>query len=202
MEEKEILDQVITLFMQYGIKSMTMDEIARQLGISKKTLYQYVANKNELVTKVMAMKLGEEKDCIYQLFESGSNPIDELMQITDFVRSNMKEIHPSVMFDLKKYHPDAWKLMQDHKESFIYNSIMHNLKKGVDTNLYRENLIPEIIAKLYLGMVNVIISGENFSESNYSQAELHEQMIRYHIRGIANENGRNYLKEKFKGNNI
>ena len=188
--------------MQYGIKSMTMDEIARQMGISKKTLYQYVSNKNELVVKVMAMKLSEEKDCMYQLFDSGNNPIDELMQITDFVRSNMKEMHPSVIFDLKKYHPDAWKLMHEHKENFIYNSITHNLQKGVEEGLYRDNLVPEIIAKLYLGMVNVIISGENFAESKYNQAELHEQMIRYHIRGIANEKGRKYLKEKFKGNNL
>ncbi len=202
MEEKEILDQVVSLFMQYGIKSMTMDEIARHLGISKKTLYQFVSNKNELVIKVMEAKLKEEKDCIYQMYQSGGNPIDELMEITSFVRSNMKEIHPSVLFDLKKYHPEAWKLMNDHKENFIYNSIMHNLQKGVEAGLYRDNLVPDIIARLYLGMVNVIIDKEVFSANDYSQADLHEQMMRYHIRGIANEKGRAYLKEKFSANNL
>jgi len=202
MEEKEILIKVGDLFFRFGIKSMTMDEIARQLGISKKTLYQFVENKNDLVVKVMQMKLKEEKECIYQLYNTGGNPIDELMEITQFVRTNMKEIHPSVLFDLKKYHADAWQLMSEHKETFIYSSIMHNLKEGVKGGLYRDNLVPEIIAKLYLGMVNVVIDKANFPDMDYSQAELHEQMIRYHIRGIASEKGRSYLKEKFKANNI
>lgn len=202
MEEKEILEQVVALFMQYGIKSMTMDEIARQLGISKKTLYQFVSNKNELVEKAVALKIHEEQQCICQLFESKGNPIDELMEMTAFVGSNMKQMHPSVIFDMKKYHIDAWKKLNNHKEKFIYDTILRNLEKGVEFGLYRDNLIPEIVAKFYLCMVNTIIDPTNWSASEIDKSIIYEQMMRYHIRGIANEKGRIYLKEKFKTNNI
>lgn len=203
MEEKEILVKVVELFMRFGIKSMTMDEIARQLGISKKTLYQFVSNKNELVEKAVALKITEEQDCICQLFQPKGNAIDELMEMTTFVGANMKEMHPSVIFDMKKYHFDAWKKLNNHKESFIYETILNNLKKGVESGLYRDNLIPEIVAKFYLCMVNTIIDPANWSSaSEMDRPTVYEQMMRYHIRGIANDKGRAYLKEKFNQNNL
>ena len=202
MEEKDILEQAVSLFIRFGIKSMTMDEIARQMGISKKTLYQFVSNKNELVYKSVEMKINEEQDCLHGLRESDNNPIDELMEMTKFVKANMKEIHPSVIFDMKKYHPDAWKLMNDHKERFIYESIKCNLERGVEAGLYRDNMHAEIVARLYLAMVTQIMEFSGEFETVFTQADIYEQLVRYHIRGIANEKGRKYLKEKFKNNNI
>lgn len=202
MEEKELLEKAVMLFMQYGIKSMTMDEVARQLGISKKTLYQFVSNKNELVAKAVEMKIHEEQDCICQLFEPKGNPIDELMEMTEFVQANMKKLHPSIMFDLRKYHPDAWQRLNDHKEKFIYETVKGNLERGVESGYYRSNMVPEIVARLYLSMVSMIIDPMNFSDNQYHQAEIHEQMMRYHFNGIVNDKGRKYIKEKFKANNI
>jgi AcrR family transcriptional regulator len=204
MEEKDILNKAGELFMLYGIKSMTMDEIARQMGISKKTLYQFVSNKNELVEKVVAMRIHQEQECICQMVEPKGNAIDQLMEMTDFVRTNMKCMHPSVIFDMQKYHQDAWKVIQDHKQKFIYETVKTNLAKGIENGLYRENLEPSIIARFYLEMVNTVMDPiqSGFAEMGFEQSEVHEQMMRYHIRGIANEKGRNYLKEKFNTNNI
>jgi len=204
MEEKDILIKAGELFMTYGIKSMTMDEIARQMGISKKTLYQHVSNKQDLVEKVVSSRISEEQECICEMVGPKGNAIDQLMEMTDFVRGNMKKMHPSVMFDLQKYHPEAWKKLQDHKEKFIFDTIKLNLIEGIEDGMYRNNLEPEIVARFYLSMVNTVLNPieSGFIELDFDQSEIHEQMMRYHIRGIANEKGRSYLKEKFNKKNI
>ena len=202
MEEKEILFNSGLLFMRYGIKSMTMDDIARQLGISKKTLYLYVDNKKDLVKKMMALHIEEDQDCICQIVNKNGNAIDELMEITKMVGEQMKEMHPAVMFDLKKYHPEAYKLLMDHKEKFISKNIRRNLEEGISTGLYRSNLNPELVTKFYLAMVNTIIDPDHFPSTSFSYSELHAEMMRYHIRGIASAQGREYLKKKFNQEHV
>ena len=202
MEEKELLEKVALLFKRFGIKSMTMDEIARQLGISKKTLYQFVSNKNELVIKMMHFYTTREQDCIDDVFRASHNAIDELMETTKLVGSQVKEMHQSVMFDLNKYHPEAFKILRDHKDQFIYRNIKRNLETGMEEGLYRENLKPELISRLYLSMVHSIMEPENFNSTEFSYADLHLEMMRYHIRGIASAKGRDYLKQKFKKENV
>jgi AcrR family transcriptional regulator len=201
MEEHEIIAQAGLLFTKYGIKSMTMDDIARQLGVSKKTLYQFVSNKKELVQKAVEMQVQMEQNCICGIFEEKGNAIDNLMEITSFVGKHMKEIHPSVMYDLKKYHPQAWKVLNNHKEQFIYANIKNNLEKGIEDGLYRPNLHPDIVTRFYLCMVSTIIDPEAEMDK-YSQSELYSEMMRYHIRGIASEKGRKYLKQKFNQDDV
>jgi len=202
MEEKDLLEKAGDLFVKYGIKSMTMDEISRQLGISKKTLYQYVENKKDLVKKVVQSKVAEEQDCICEMFQSTGNAIDKLMQITTFVGNHMKEIHPSVMFDLKKYHLEAWTCLNNHKEEFIYKNIKDNLECGMKEGLYRENMNPELVARFYLSMVSMIIDPDNAPDTTVPREKLYEEMMRYHIRGISNSKGREYLKQKFNQDHV
>ena len=134
--------------------------------------------------------------------DSSGNAIDELMSMTRLVGSQMKDMHPSVIFDLKKYHTDAFKRLVDHRDQFIYSNIKRNLENGVESGLYRDNINPEILTSLYLSMVNVILDPHHNTLSDYSNAEVYIEMIRYHIRGIASAKGREYLKEKFKQENV
>lgn len=201
MKEKEILLKVSQLFTRYGIKSMTMDDISRQLGISKKTLYQYVDNKKDLVKKVITAHIEDEQCNIEEVFGEDDNAIDQIMKVTRMVGEEMKDMHPSVMFDMKKYHPAAFNLMKEHKDNFIYKNIKTNLEVGIESGYYRSNLNPELVTRLYLAMVNTIMDPDHFpSVSTYS--ELHGEMMRYHIRGIASSKGREYLKQKFNQENV
>ncbi|MBL4707998.1 MAG: TetR/AcrR family transcriptional regulator [Flavobacteriales bacterium] len=201
-KEKEILMQAAELFTKYGIKSMTMDDVARHLGISKKTLYQYVDNKKDLVKKSIQLHIDEEQCCMKEVLQSEGNAIDELMMMTKMVGSQMKEMHPSVIFDLKKYHLDAYKGLLLHRDDFIYSSVKRNIENGMESNLYRSNINSEILTRLYLSMVNVILDPEITSLSQHSAADIHTEMIRYHIRGIASSKGREYLKQKFSKDNV
>ena len=197
MDEKSLIEKAGQLFIRYGIKSMTMDEISRQMGSSKKTLYQFVSNKKELVKKVVKQQIAQEQACICDLFEEYGNAIDKLMQITAFVGSQMKELHPSVMFDLKKYHIDAWQALNNHKEKFVYRIVKENMELGIKEELYRANLNPELVSRFYLSMANMIFDPDYATEVDVPKEKLHEEMMRYHIRGIANSKGREYLKQKF-----
>jgi len=201
MEEKQILEQAILLFTRFGIKSMTMDEVSRNLGISKKTLYQFVENKNDLVIKAISNHIEDEQCDIDKIFSEDKNAIDEILEITKMVGSDMKEMHPSVMFDLKKYHRQAWQILVDHKDKYIHKNIKHNLEKGVKSGLYRSNLNTEIITKLYLSMVNTIMDPDSLSVQGLSIMDLHTEMMRYHIRGIASAKGREYMKKKLNHEN-
>ncbi|MEQ8908398.1 MAG: TetR/AcrR family transcriptional regulator [Vicingaceae bacterium] len=202
MEEKGLIEKAGELFVKFGIKSMTMDDISRHLGISKKTLYQFVDNKKDLVRKVVQAQVAQEQDCICEMFEGNGNAIDKLMQITEFVGSHMKELHPSVMFDLKKYHIEAWKCLNNHKEQFIYKNIKDNLDWGIKEGWYRENMNPEIVAHFYLSMVSMIIDPDNAPNVDLPREKIYEEMMRYHIRGIANSKGREYLKQKFNQDHV
>lgn len=200
MEKKEVISGALILFMRFGIKSLTMDDISRHLGISKKTLYQYVSDKKDLVREGMKFMIGQEKQMLCEAIKTNKTAIDELIGVTKCVSSEIGEMHPSVIFDLQKYHPDAWKLMVDHKNGFIQNMMLENIKRGMSEGFYRKNLNPEVITYIYMGMVDSMLNADNPLAKKMSLDELHTEVIRYHIKGIANDKGLSYLKEALKKN--
>lgn len=196
--EKEFIEKVTRLFMRLGIKSLTMDEIARQLGVSKKTIYKYVADKNELVRRAVAFQQEEEQAAIQAICSKGHNAIDELFEISRHISDMLAQIHPSVHFDLEKYHPDAWKLSMSCRQQQVYECIFGNLENGKKQGFYRADLDSDIIAKIYIAKLDVVFDGELFPVDQYKFATVYLEFFRYHIRGIASEKGLNYLIEKVK----
>lgn len=198
MDQKklEILMQTATVFMRYGIKSVNMDDVARELSISKKTLYKYVKDKKDLVKQCMESFCAMERfECI-RCREEGENAIDELLLITEAAGRHLKEIHPSIHYDLEKYYLDGWKVFKKHKEEFIYGEVLDNLKRGVTEGLYRDNINPEIIAKLYTMKIDAVFDSTVFPPREFSFYDIHLEMVRYHIRGIASEKGIQYLQKR------
>jgi len=198
-EEKEkscqLIGSCLDLFMKFGIKSLTMEDISRKMGISKKTLYQFVKDKKDLVNKGMKLCLEEEQQALTKVSANSDDAIDELIGFTRFVNSRLSDLHDSVIYDIQKYHPDSWRMMQDHKHGFIRNSILKNTKRGIGEGLYRKNLNPEIVTSLYMLMMDGFFqSAENFGK-DVRLEDLHLEMIKYHVRGIANEKGMDLLKE-------
>lgn len=201
MEKDEIIAGALMLFMKYGIKSLTMDDVSRHLGISKKTLYQHVTDKKDLVRQGMKLMIQHEKNMLCDAIDTSETAIDELIGVTKCVSSEIGEMHPSVIFDLQKYHPDAWKLMVEHKNGFIQSMMLANIKRGIKEGVYRKNLNPEVITYIYMGMVDGMLSADNPFTKQMRLDELHTEVIRYHIKGIANEKGLDYLMKALKKNN-
>ena len=197
MEEKkiEIVKAALEIYMKYGIKSMTMDEMARQLGISKKTLYQFVTDKNELVEICLLHAQENDMACVKSIFSENLNAIEELLEVGRHLVKTLGAIHPSIFFDLSKYHPNALKIMHNHKHGAVRESLMTNLRKGIEQGVYRDNLTPEIISRLHLAAMDGIMSGDVVPSADYRIDEVYSEYFRYHIRGIASEKGLEYLKE-------
>ncbi len=198
---KEIIHQVSLLFLEFGIKSMTMDDVAKSLGISKKTLYKYVNDKNDLVFKVVNELIQLKQQQITDICNIKPHPIDELIAIIEFSGQEVSMIHPSVQYDLKKYYSESWKLFEIHKQDFIYNCMLDNLRKGIELSVYRKNMNPSIIARIYASKADLVFNSSLFPPDQYDFKTVLNEMMRHHIRGIATEKGIKYLKTKLKSDN-
>jgi AcrR family transcriptional regulator len=200
MDEKEqkIIQQATEVFMRYGIKSVNMDDVSRHLGISKKTLYQYVSDKSDLVKKAVAHFGSHEECALRRIAGERLNAIDESLEIMKWVLSILQTANPAVEFDLQKYHPEIHKEMVDQRHRVVFDGTYNNLKKGQREGLYRKNFNPELIAKIYMTRMDVMFDQSLFPFPKWSLTEIYTQTFIYHIRGIASEKGLAYLREKMK----
>ncbi len=194
MSRKEILEGAKGLFMRYGIKSVTMDDVARELGISKKTLYQHIDNKDDLITRIIAQHIDDEKETIESITAQASDPIDQVVLIARHVIKKLRQVRPTTMFDLKKYYRDCWSMMDKFHLEYIYSVIRTNIEQGQSMGLYRDDCNPDIIAKLYVGKTLLLTDEEMFPMQNYDRDELYAQYITYHLRGLVSEEGLKKLK--------
>ena len=197
-ELKNILVKVGCLYKKYGIKSITMDDVSRELGISKKTLYQYVQDKNELVAQVI--DLGMEKQIVVfnELFCKGLNAIDELFEVNKMVAQMIKQHNASEDYDLKKYYPDQYQKMHKIRREEMYSHILANLKKGKEEGLYRVEMKEDIIAKVQLMRIENTFDNQIFTDEELLSPQAFLETFIYHIRGIASEKGIKILEQKLK----
>jgi len=200
MEEKtqQFIADALGVFMQYGIKSVTMDDMARHLGVSKKTIYGYVKDKNDLVRQTLLFQCKLEKDTIAGISEKNLSAIDEMFEIGKFVTSLLKGLHPAIHYDLEKYHAEAFREVQKAHESHIYTCMVANLKKGIKEGHYRKDLNADVIAKIYMRKIDVVFDPQIFPPSEIAFEDVYAILFRYHILGVASTKGANYLQKKLE----
>jgi DNA-binding XRE family transcriptional regulator len=195
-ELKNILLKARELYMKYGIKSITMDDVARELGISKKTLYQYVTDKDDLVGKFVDNEISMRQEEICKCFRIGYNAIEELFEISIFMNKLMRNQNSATEYDLKKYYPVHFEKTIKARREGIFNYILVNLKKGINEGLYRKEMNKEVIAKLYLWRSENTHFDELFTIEEFTSIKLFVELINYHVRGIATEKGIMILEKK------
>ncbi len=193
---KCLVDEAVKVFWTYGIKSVTMDDMSARLGISKKTLYQHVKDKNDLVAKVLRHVRTQFKEAIDEELAKELNAIDELFAITNRVAGQLRGIHPSIHFDLEKYHPEAFHEMLENKRSEIYGCMAANMQRGIREGVYRDDLDIPMIAMIYIARFDLVFDGELFPPEQFNMDDLHWELFRYHIHGIASAKGLKYLQKK------
>ncbi|MCB0792568.1 MAG: TetR/AcrR family transcriptional regulator [Flavobacteriales bacterium] len=200
MDERgtQIIDQAGKVFMRLGIRSVNMDDIAQHLRISKKTLYQYVKDKNDLVSRAVELICTHHRTSINAICERGMNAIDENFEIAKFLAAQLSQMHPSIHFDLQKYHAEAWDLLDRTEKADIERCVTLNMQKGIGEGLYRADLNIPVIAKIYIARFDATFDGELFPASEYNFQDVIWEMFRYHIRGIASDKGLKYLERKVK----
>ena len=193
-----ILSKARELYTRFGIKSITMEDIARELAISKKTLYQYVTDKEDLVGKFVDNEIELRQKDICKCFREDYNAIEELFEISLFMNRLMKEQNPATEHDLKKYYPRHHQKIVKVRREGIFRYILQNLRKGKDEGLYRQEMNEEVIAKLYLSRSEIIDANNIFTTEEITSLEIFVELLIYHIRGIATPGGIIELEKKIE----
>ncbi|PTM03922.1 MAG: hypothetical protein DA405_08970 [Bacteroidetes bacterium] len=200
--EKEILARSVSLFNRYGLRPVTMDDIAKDLSISKKTLYKYFANKEELVRKGVNESFASISSRMLALLDyKDGNAIDMLFQMDAQICVSIEEHDPSIQFQLERYYPEVSASLEKRKREIIFRLMTENIKRGKEEGIYREELNAEIVSFLYYSRARLMLQEESFFEqSKWSITEIMREILIYHIRGIASAEGIKYLDYKLKNN--
>lgn len=199
MEELvKILEAAELLFRKYGIRSVTMSDIASQLGMSKKTVYQYIENKNDLVEKILRNYIENEKKMCIQAAQSSEDALQEMFSISIQVQRNIENMNPSLLFDLKKYHFSIWQQFEAYRKDFVLSLMKNNLKRGIAEGIYRNDMDPEIISRIHIGTMHIFSDDDILPPDQFPRATVHKEFVFYHLHGIVSEKGimlmNNYLK--------
>jgi AcrR family transcriptional regulator len=193
-----ILVKVSELYKKYGIKSVTMDDVARELGVSKKTLYQYVSDKTELVGKVVDKVMDCSFSSIEEMEQTGSNAIEQLIEVSRRVNIIMKDHSPSYEYDLKKYYPEIYARLMSERRAKMYESMLANIRRGKKEGVYRDELNEEIITKLHIMRMESLRESEFFKPEELHASKFFREILVYHIHGLASEEGRKVLEKNME----
>ena len=199
MKEK-IISKSEELFFSLGFKSVTMDDIANAMGISKKTIYAHFSNKTELVEVVTFSVLDHISEGIDRINAASINPIEELYDIKMFVINYLKSVKVSPQHQLKKYYPQIYERLQIKQFEKMHSSFENSLKMGMNTGLFRPDIDVNFISRLYFNGVTAIRDISVFPESLFDKNYLFESYLEYHLRAITTLKGLNLLNNFTKSN--
>lgn len=186
---RKVIDTAWGMFKRFGVRSVSMDDVAREMSISKKTLYQCFRDKNELITKTLDKDLENIETRVTEIIQEEPNPVRQVIRIAEFVSAYLKEINPSMLYDLQKYHPEIHSHFINYRQNAFKQKVLNNLNNGVEQGFYRKNLDLENTANLYLCLMDhgPEILANSSTPQNYH--EVYIQIIKYHLHAIATPKG-------------
>jgi len=190
---RKILSTAERMFMRFGIRSVTMDDVARETSISKKTLYRCFRDKDELVKKTIEQHLNAINEKMDELDRCEGDAVSNTLAIANFICSDHRELNPSLIFDLRKYHPESYALFTRQRDSMISRRVLENLQKGMAGGLYRDDLNPELVSRFYMNSVGSLFDPESFPDMEFDFVSRYRELIRYHLHGIVTPEGKKIL---------
>jgi len=196
MENKErILVKAEELFMQYGIRSVSMDDIANNLGMSKKTLYQYFTDKDELVDAVVDGHIKEiQQDCLGCKTDAG-NAIHEIFNMMERIMEEFNNMNPMLLYDLEKFHFKAYRRFREHKDKFLAQVIRENIEWGIKDELYRPDINVDVMCRFRLESMMIPFNVGLFPPGKYNLAVTSEIVLVHFVYGIATIKGHKLIQK-------
>ena len=203
MEIKDRIQEKATeLFMRFGIRSVSMDDIATQLGMSKKTIYQFFADKDELVDAVMAANIQKTQGECINCTTASANAVEEIFLTMEMIQEQFRNMNPMILYDLQKFHIRAFQKLTAHKNEFLLSIIRKNIEKGIAEGLYRKDISVDILSKFRLESMMLAFNMDAFPPSKYSLADVTREIIEHFLFGLATIEGHQlilkYQKERSK----
>ena len=184
-----ILISAEKLFHKYGIRSVSMDDISRELSISKKTIYQFFKDKDELVTMVTEAHIEKDSKELSKIATEAEDAIDELFKISVCVREQIADINPSLLFDLQKYHPKSWALWISYKNEFIKNSVLDVINRGKTQGYIRKSVDAEIMATYRVETIQMTFDDKIFPPSKFNFTAVQMMLFDHFVYGLSTAQG-------------
>ena len=196
----KILHKATELFLTLGFKSVTMDDLANEMGISKKTIYSHFENKTKLVEESTLNLFCFISDGINQIVALRKNPIEELYEIKKFVMLHLKDEKSSPQYQLQKYYPQLYESLKSKQFEVMQDCVKDNVLRGIDLGIYRANLNVEFVSRIYFSGVTSIKDNTFFPQRIFTMTQLMDNYLEYHLRGIVTPEGRKILNEIINSN--
>jgi AcrR family transcriptional regulator len=189
IDKERILNGSEVLFLERGIKSITMDDIARHMGISKKTIYQHFRDKNELVTALVKKRLTDDEAMLCAIISDAGNMIDEMVELTRCTGEIFSRVNPVVLHDLQKYHHEGWELYLQFKTGFLVNIIEKLLKKGIDQGYVRPEIDARIVAIMRVNQIELGFNASIYPHSEFNLWDVQLQLLNHFNYGVCTLKG-------------
>lgn len=190
----ELLNKISNLFLYYGVKKITMDDIANEFHISKKTLYLYFKNKNDMIFQITEYELKNECAKLKEFIRLNPNAIDQLRFMCIHIANNLRKLNPLLSYDMDHYYPEIWKRFINKRKEYLLILIKENFQTGIKQGVYRKNLNTDIIATFYVFLLDIKGFEMYKDETNSDFDKMFNTLFIYHIQGIANNKGIKYLE--------
>jgi AcrR family transcriptional regulator len=192
-----ILEKVRRLYYRYGIKSVTMDDVAKHLCISKKTLYEHFTDKEDLVRNIVLMDHSDHKKFFQEIKRRNLNAIEELFEVYRMINSILRDYNSSMEYDIHKYYPELYSKVKDIRRKNMYDTMCYNMNKGKKEGLYRKELNSKIIARIHVFKVENMFDNEIFTMEELASVKVFNEVFVYHMQGIMNAKGRSFFENIF-----
>lgn len=187
---QKILEVAVEQFSRFGVRTVTMEDIARLVGISKKTIYQDFKDKKELVKEAFSMLLKHDQEKLRAILNDGDGVIDHLLQMSKTIRDRLANMNPMVILEVQRYFPEAWEMFEKYKEEIIMTDIVNVLEKGKALGYFREDIDSHILARMRINQINSVFDPSNFKMEGYSILDLQMEMLDHFLHGVFTEKGR------------
>lgn len=203
MSEKEIKERILQaaddLVMQFGIRSVSMDDIAAKLGMSKKTIYQYFKEKEELVNEVVSAKLSYNQCTCTADKARAENAVHEIFLAIEMIADMMRCMNPSILFDMQKYHPSVFEKFQKHKNEFLLQAIKQNLSRGIEEGLFRPEINTEVLSRFRVESIFIPFSNDFLQHTNLTLMEAEREIIIHYVYGLVTPRGYKLVQKYLNG---
>ena len=183
------------LFRRYGIRSVTMDEIANQLGMSKKTIYQFYSDKDALVEDIFKSITDQNKQKCMLIKTSAENAIHEQYLSSDAAQEIFSNMNSSVLFDLNRFYPTVFADFEKHKKQFLFRIIKENIARGIKEGLFRKDIDVDIVTWLQLETISGVFRNEEIITGRTSAAYFEREMKDFFLHGLCTEKGLSFISK-------
>ena len=189
IQSRKVKDRVIKLatelFMRYGLKSVSMDDISREAGISKKTLYQNIDNKQDLINKCLYSLILEDHKNIESIVNVKEyDALQQMVEIFKLAIKLLSSIKPTVIYDLQKYYKESWKIVENMHLKHMEHIVVDNLLQGKNEHVYRKNIDEEIVSRLFIQKMIAVTNDNIMRDTHKPLPEILYQNLLYHLHGI------------------